>query len=178
MVAMVAIDDRTRIASSHRQPEAREWISTCLRVHRRGIYVPPGWLPRAANIPPVSTPLPATTPMRRPKSIFPTGTGRCVAHEHSDRTTGTRSQERYRRARACCCLKGGKNKCGALLRNVDGLCGVLVIVGSHHGLCSRTGTARPAPRARARRAWVRGVECGTTAHRGELQGCRDRSRES
>ena len=40
MVAMVAIDDRTRFASSHRQPEAREWISTCLRVHRRGIRVP------------------------------------------------------------------------------------------------------------------------------------------
>eukprot|EP00964_Phaeocystis_antarctica_P095185 scaffold61725_cov57-Phaeocystis_antarctica.AAC.1 len=37
---MVAIDDRTRFASSHRQPEAREWISTCLRVHRRGIRVP------------------------------------------------------------------------------------------------------------------------------------------
>ena len=40
MVAMVAIDDRTRFASSHRQPEAREWVSTCLRVHRRGIRVP------------------------------------------------------------------------------------------------------------------------------------------
>ena len=39
-MAMVAIDDRTRFASSHRQPEAREWISTCLRVHRRGIRVP------------------------------------------------------------------------------------------------------------------------------------------
>ena len=40
MVAMVAIDDRTRFASSHRQPEAHEWISACLRVHRRGIRVP------------------------------------------------------------------------------------------------------------------------------------------
>ena len=97
MVAMVAIDDRTRFASSHRQPEAREWISTCLRVHRRGIYVPPGWLPRAANIPPVSTPLPATTPMRRPKSIFPTGTGRCVAHEHSG-TLGP--HDRHKKPRA------------------------------------------------------------------------------
>ena len=35
-MAMVAIDDRTRIASSRRQAEAREW---CLRVRRRGICV-------------------------------------------------------------------------------------------------------------------------------------------
>ena len=40
MVAMVAIDDRTRFASSHHQPEAHEWISACLRVHRCGLRVP------------------------------------------------------------------------------------------------------------------------------------------
>ena len=39
MVAMVAIDDRTRIASSRRQAEAREWCTACLRVRRRGIRV-------------------------------------------------------------------------------------------------------------------------------------------
>ena len=31
MVAMVAIDDRTRIASSRRQAEAREWCTAWLR---------------------------------------------------------------------------------------------------------------------------------------------------
>ena len=35
MVAMVAIDDRTRIASSRRQAEARERCTACLRVRRR-----------------------------------------------------------------------------------------------------------------------------------------------
>ena len=170
MVAMVAIDDRTRIASSQGS--------------RVDIHVPPR--PSAWNL---CAPWLATAGRDHTARQYPFACNDAHAaseehasyrdaHEHSDRTTGTRSQERCRRARACCCLQGGKNKCGAMLRNVDELCGVLVIVGSHHGLCSRTGTARPAPRARARRAWVRGVECGTTAHRGELQGCKDRSRES
>ena len=39
MVAMVAIDDRTRIASSRRQAEAREWCAACLLVRRREIRV-------------------------------------------------------------------------------------------------------------------------------------------
>ena len=39
MVAMVAIDGRTRIASPRRQAEAREWCTACLRVRRCGIRV-------------------------------------------------------------------------------------------------------------------------------------------
>ena len=45
MVAMVGIDDRTRIASPHRQPDAHEWISACLCIRRCGIRVS-GWLPQ------------------------------------------------------------------------------------------------------------------------------------
>jgi hypothetical protein len=36
---MLAIDDRTRIASSRRQAEAREWCAACLLVSRREIRV-------------------------------------------------------------------------------------------------------------------------------------------
>ena len=50
-----------------------------------------------------------TTPTRRPKSMFPTGTGRCVTHERSDRTTGAKSPERCAdpRARAVGIFQGG-----------------------------------------------------------------------
>eukprot|EP00964_Phaeocystis_antarctica_P078418 scaffold48783_cov70-Phaeocystis_antarctica.AAC.5 len=87
------------------------------------------------------------TPTRRPKSMLPTGSGRRSGHEHSDRTTDTRSQERMARARVLLVTFPG---------GVDGLCGVLVIVSSRHGPCSGPGRGRHAPRARARRAWVRG----------------------
>ena len=59
MVAMVAFDGWTRIASSHRQPEAHEWIPYFIHVPPRPLaWNPraPGWLPRAATVPLVQDP--------------------------------------------------------------------------------------------------------------------------
>eukprot|EP00964_Phaeocystis_antarctica_P078422 scaffold48784_cov76-Phaeocystis_antarctica.AAC.2 len=90
--------------------------------------------------------------------MLPAGTGRCVAHEHSDRTTDTRSQE-WMPARA-----GVKTSTELREASVDGLCGVPVIVSSHHVPCSGPGTARHSPRAYPSCPGLGGVECGTTAH--------------
>ena len=50
MVAMVAIDARTRIASSRRQAEARGWCIACLRVRRRAQRAQRA-LPEAGSVP-------------------------------------------------------------------------------------------------------------------------------
>ena len=83
MVAMVAIDDRTRIASSRRQAEARGWCIACLRV---GLGVP-----NAHNGP---CPKPVACPTRR-------------------RTAVPARSHRLRPVRNATCRPGGAGRCRA-----------------------------------------------------------------